>query len=237
MRNSFFVFLAAIALIFTGCGNKADYESEEAGNTVKSIPGFYGFDGTGETLRERGSVVGILFRRFDGRKIYFPGQPKQEFTDNFAKKQATKATELICRDVREKGVNKIYMSGYSRGAIIAIEVANRVQKECGDRAKLHWMGVVDAVNISLRKFSSKVPDDMVTVHAKKKHQRIEPHTKIIEAKPLANWTMDDINHVDIGYAPEVKDFLFAHSGKMGARYRELDSLPETASQLEPLEME
>ena len=57
MRNSFFVFLAAIALIFTGCGNKADYESEEAGKMAAVVKGFYAFDGTGEHVRDGVPVV------------------------------------------------------------------------------------------------------------------------------------------------------------------------------------
>ncbi len=234
MRNSFFVFLAAIALIFTGCGNKADYESEEAGKTVAVVKGFYGFDGTGEHLRDDGSVVGSLFLGFDGHKIYFPGQ---DLLSTYSEKQATDATTRICRHVREKGVNRIYMSGYSRGAIIAIEVANRVKKSCGDAAKLQWMGLVDAVNLSLWNFSSKVPDGMATVHLKKKKQKFEPHTKVIQASPLANWTMDDFDHNHIGYEDKVKLFLTKHSAQQGASYRSIDPIPEVKNLKSPIESE
>ena len=233
MRNSFFVFLAAIALIFTGCGNKADYESEEAGNTAPVVKGFYGFDGTGETLRADGSVVGMLFRSFDGHKIYFPGQ---NLLSTFSEEQAKDATERICKHVRKNGVNRIYMSGYSRGAIIAIEVANRVKNSCGDAAKLQWMGLVDAVDLSLWNFSSKVPDGMATVHLKKKKQKFEPHTKVIQASPLANWTMDDFDHAAIGYENKVIQFLIQHSEKMGASYREFDQIPQVKNRKTPIEL-
>ena len=89
MKHSFLVFLAAIALMFTGCGNKADYESEEAGNSATVVRGFYAFDGTGERLREDGSVIGMLFRGFDGPKIYFPGQ---NLLSTFSESQAKDAT-------------------------------------------------------------------------------------------------------------------------------------------------
>ena len=233
MKHSFLVFLAAIALMFTGCGNKADYESEEAGNSATVVRGFYAFDGTGERLREDGSVIGMLFRGFDGPKIYFPGQ---NLLSTFSESQAKDATARICKHVREHGVNRIYMSGFSRGAIIAIEVANRVKNSCGDAAKLQWMGLVDAVNLSLWNFSSKVPDGMATVHLKKKKQKIEPHTKVIEAQPLANWTMDDFDHAAIGYENKVIQFLIQHSEKMGASYREFDEIPKVKNRRTPIEI-
>jgi hypothetical protein len=216
MKNSILVFLAAMALIFTGCGNKADYESDVS-ISKSAVKGFYGFDGTGEKLRERGSVIGKLWREFDGPKIYFPGQ---DLVASTAEAQTVDAVKRICEQKTIYGVTHLYMSGYSRGAIIAVEVANRIQKVCGEGLKLQWMGLVDAVDIGIWKFSHRVPDGMAALHIRKHKQRIfppEPHTRQIKGHPMANLTFE-FDHNHIGYEKDVYDFLNKHARKMGAQF-------------------
>ncbi len=61
-------------------------------------------------------------------------------------------TATVCRDVQPRaagglGARNVYLAGYSRGAIIAVRVANEVRRRCG--AHVAFLGLVDAVNTSI----------------------------------------------------------------------------------------
>lgn len=58
----------------------------------------------------------------------------------------------VCRDAHPRaegglGARNAYLAGYSRGAIIAVRVANEVRRRCG--VHVAFLGLVDAVNTSI----------------------------------------------------------------------------------------
>jgi hypothetical protein len=212
MKKEILVLMTAICSFFIGCGSKNE-ESSEISGTSKTVIGFYAFDGTGENLRNNGSVVGELWEDIRGVKYYFPGV---NLNASNAESRAQDAVEVICGHRETRGVNTIFMTGYSRGSIIAIEVAHRIKEQCGDGLNLRWMGIIDAVDFNIGHFSSNVPDGMAAVHIRKERQGFEPHTKQITGNPMANLTLK-VDHVHIGYERQSYTFLKNHAQKMGAK--------------------
>ncbi|HEY0997842.1 MAG TPA: hypothetical protein VGD77_17765 [Gemmatimonadaceae bacterium] len=74
----------------------------------------------------------------------------------------------VCRDVRPRaegglGARNVYLAGYSRGAIIAVRVANEVRRRCD--AHVAFLGLVDAVNTSIAGWPTAVDSGIpVAVH-------------------------------------------------------------------------
>lgn len=65
----------------------------------------------------------------------------------------------ICQDVRPAarggaGVTQVFLAGYSRGAIMAIRLANETRAQCG--ANVVFLGLVDAVNTSIDTWEVRV---------------------------------------------------------------------------------
>jgi hypothetical protein len=76
------------------------------------------------------------------------------------------AYSMVCSDVRTKGVNQVFIVGYSRGAIQAIKLANETRRSCG--ANVKFLGLVDAVNSLNYDWPTSVdPGIPVSIHLRK----------------------------------------------------------------------
>lgn len=127
----------------------------------------YALDGTGAEAKHH-NVIWHIHQRFQGEKQYFPGVTSLITADAYGIYQAVYTQ--VCDDVRARGVTKVFLIGYSRGAMTAIRVANDVRKNCG--ANVVFVGLLDAVSTLLpntfgewpRNLDSGVP---VAVHVGK----------------------------------------------------------------------
>jgi pimeloyl-ACP methyl ester carboxylesterase len=84
-------------------------------------------------------------------KTYWAGVEEAVLSSD-APKIYERAFQQICNDVKPveqggKGVTQVFLAGYSRGAIIAVNLANKTRRECG--ARVAYVGLLDPVNTTM----------------------------------------------------------------------------------------
>jgi pimeloyl-ACP methyl ester carboxylesterase len=117
-----------------------------------------------------------FWKRFDAagvtKAIYFSGPPRPgaSATDNPTTDSGAKAildaafthnvSSPVCDAIQQSSIKNVYLIGYSRGGVLAHEVALRVGKlkRCGAEAakKLKWVGLIDPVDTGMSAYKAKV---------------------------------------------------------------------------------
>lgn len=142
------------------------------GKPAEPVQGVYVVDGTA-SVAEHKNLMWHFYTRFQAPE---PVKAWSDGPQDFAR--ATDAPGIysrmfdrICSDVRPvaqggKGVNRVFLAGFSRGAIIAVRLANETRKQCG--ANVVFLGLVDAVNTSMPGWPDRVdPGVPVAIHIEK----------------------------------------------------------------------
>ena len=202
----------------------------------------YAIDGTNMT-EESGTIIA------QARKRYAPYQGDTHYEDGpglgplDAPTAKNKVYNEICRDWCEKhraGLSlDIDLIGYSRGAAVALQVADKLNREgcCCDRIchhtgiKVRFLGLVDTVNVMVHSPSvTTVPTNVkYAVHIAKQQQReaLFPTATISGANLIE---IKDIRHQQMGGSAEVLYHLENAAGRAGVLFLDPFSLP---AQVEP----
>ena len=132
--------------------------------TVKKL---YVIDGTNSMAKHHNSMY-QLYEQWQGAKYWQDGVDQMATNIDQGYQQAY---STVCQDVRPtsaggNGVTEVYIAGYSRGAFMALKLANEVRQSCG--ATVKYLGLVDAVNSGIYNWPVKVnPGIPVVVHIRK----------------------------------------------------------------------
>ncbi len=225
--------LAISSTAMTGCrSDESDSigSAEELAANQSTGTGLFVIDGTGET-QDRNTVVSRLEKSWTGTmSSYQPG-----FQGRFEKMFASGALGIndgilhntICPAVANNRVDQVFLAGYSRGAIMALGLAVDIMEKnkCGRKPKKLWLGMVDAVNLSMPNWPTKVPNDVSAIHIVK--QRMEP---LVNGK--LNWTTaeierarrivaaePDLTHADIGWDEGALNELLKSASAAGGSFK------------------
>jgi pimeloyl-ACP methyl ester carboxylesterase len=115
-----------------------------------------------------------FWKRFDAagvtKAIYFSGPPRPGLNDTPWRDSGAKAildaafthsvSSPVCDAIQQTSIKNVYLIGYSRGAVLAHEVAFRIGnlKRCGAEAakKLKWVGLIDPVDTGMSAYKAAV---------------------------------------------------------------------------------
>lgn len=124
----------------------------------------YVIDGTASDSAHRNAMY-QTYRQFDGLAYYWEGVRDVPFAGD-AQHIYLKARDFICAEVQKLRVERVYLMGYSRGAIQALRLANELPGRCG--VHVQFLGLVDAVNTSMGGWSTTLTTPVPhTIHWRK----------------------------------------------------------------------
>ena len=205
-------------------------EQARSRNNRSTGTGLFVIDGTGETW-DRNTVVSRLEKMWDGTlSRYQPGL--QGPGDKFLALGAARINDeilhtTICPAIANKALDQVFLAGYSRGAIMALGLAVDIMEKnkCGKKPEKLWLGMVDAVNIPMLGWPTKVPDGVKAIHIVKR--RTEP-----VADGTLNWPTATIGnvrkivaknptvtHSDIGWEDDVLSELMQSASRAGGSFK------------------
>jgi hypothetical protein len=138
------------------------------GRPVGPVRGLYVIDGTDSKFQHQ-NAMWHLFKRWEDYAIWSDGV-------NLAASNVdalySRMYNRICQDLKPvgqggKGVQEVFIAGYSRGAIMSVRLSREVMRNCG--ANVRFVGLVDAVNTLIYNWpvdlDTRIP---VRVHIRKK---------------------------------------------------------------------
>lgn len=228
---SFAVFLSGIGFA-TQCKTRGNGNSESLSHSAEAAGkeakfGFYAIDGSGNTCQPADpkdlTAICQLGQASDNAvNAYYEGVKDFQMASDMGNINNT-VVQRICQDLADGKVTKVMLTGYSRGAISALTIGSRVNKECklpnGAKDKpVVWIGLLDAVETSIWTFGRlprdvlgkrSVPDGAAAIHVHKSPIR-QPEDKMgsfetteIRVAPnsessLEVKTISDIGHGEIG---------------------------------------
>lgn len=156
---------AGTGLVLWGCHdgmnqrwNVASAPPPSAPATVKKL---YVIDGTNSRDIHHNSMF-HMYEQWTGPKYWADGVNglATDIDGKYAQVYNT-----LCQDVRG-GVAEVYIAGYSRGAFMALKLANEARANCG--ANVKFLGLVDAVNSTIYNWPTRVNSGIpVVVHLRK----------------------------------------------------------------------
>jgi hypothetical protein len=152
-------------LVLWTCNGGLNQRWSQGGSGAPSggrVSKLYVLDGTDSYEVHHNSMY-HFYERWAGAKYWQNGVNRMATNIDGAYQQAY---NVVCQDARSGGVTDVYLAGYSRGAIMAIRLANEVRRNCG--AKVRFLGLVDAVNTSIWNWPTQVdPGVNVALHIRK----------------------------------------------------------------------
>ncbi len=143
--------LAAVTLC-TACAASEDLPGGDSPSTPRTPKlgaidrGLYGFDGTNTKAKDNSVIYTFVDAAAVGRKQYFEGTTF--FAENY-QAIVDRGVAQICQEDAKRPFAQLYLLGYSRGGVAALEVAARVAKECARPVPVTWLGLVDTVATSV----------------------------------------------------------------------------------------
>jgi pimeloyl-ACP methyl ester carboxylesterase len=142
------VALVAWVATLSGCTQSEMRATEQSAPSALRAPnrGLYGFDGTTNVEADNTAVFAFLKDSKLTKKRYFRGANLS--ASDYAAIVSEGVAE-ICREDAKEPFDELYLVGYSRGAVAALEVAARVASECARPVPVRWLGLVDAVATSV----------------------------------------------------------------------------------------
>jgi hypothetical protein len=174
------------AINATAAAAAAAAAANAAAKCAENASALYAFDGT-ETNETHRSSIWAVSQRFQGwgdcgraGGAYIKG-PNGIGSDSFDIYQWL--YKQACKDVFEKKVRKVYVIGFSRGAINAVRFANQFH-ECGGGAKVEFVGISDPVNALMVGYD----DAKTLVPGRAAHSFMMP-----KSKNDMNWSVKDNN--------------------------------------------
>lgn len=133
--------------------------SAGSGATVRKL---YVLDGT-DSKEVHHNAMYHLYEQWEGPKHWQNGPNLMATNIDGLYDQAY---NTVCQDVRAGGVTDVYIAGYSRGAFMAVKLANEARARCG--ANVRFLGLVDAVNSNIYNWPVTVNAGVpVAVHIRK----------------------------------------------------------------------
>jgi hypothetical protein len=132
--------------------------------TVKKL---YVLDGT-DSREVHHNAMYQVYEQWEGQKYWQNGVNLMATNIDEAYRQAY---NTVCQDVRPAsqgggGVTEVYLAGYSRGAFMALKLANEARRNC--RAEVRFLGLVDAVNSNIWNWPIRAEGGIpVAVHIRK----------------------------------------------------------------------
>jgi poly(3-hydroxybutyrate) depolymerase len=139
-----------------------------------------------------------LYEQWQGAKYWQDGVDRMATNIDQAYQQVY---TTLCQDVKPasqggSGVTDVYIAGYSRGAFMAVKLANQARRSCG--ARVRFVGLVDAVNSGIYNWGNRIIADVdVAVHIRKMSgwEHVLTTRDIAGARRILN--PEDINHQTI----------------------------------------
>ncbi len=128
----------------------------------------YVLDGTDSREVHHNSLY-HLYERWNGPKYWQNGVNLMATNIDPAYDQVR---NVLCQDVRPTsqgggGVTEVFLAGYSRGAMMAVKLANEARRSCG--ANVRFLGLVDAVNTNIWNWPTQVDRGIpVAFHIRKR---------------------------------------------------------------------
>lgn len=160
---------AGARLILWNCnlGNNQRWTLGREANDAGVQKKLYVIDGTNSGERHENALF-HLATRFRGEVTWIDGVDLlvTNIDENYRRMYT-----VMCQDVKAPsagglGVREAYVAGYSRGAIMAVRLANEVRQQCG--ANVRFLGLVDAVNTLNWNWGVRVNDGISqAVHVRK----------------------------------------------------------------------
>lgn len=193
-----------------------------AAPTVKKL---YVLDGTDSREVHHNSLY-HLYEQWEGQKYWQNGVNLLATNIDAA---YTQAYSTVCQDVRPAsqgggGVTEVYIAGYSRGAFMALRLANEVRRNC--RADVGFLGLVDAVNSNIWNWPTALDRGIpVAIHIRK----MSGYEGVLTTRDLEGVTRilnpEDIDHQTIVCRKGgndsawrwTRDQLVAHARQAGGR--------------------
>jgi hypothetical protein len=136
-------FLAAVSLGIGCTSSEVAAVTSDISIAKEPSRGVYAFDGTNTDASSNNAIYRFYTDAKTSRKGYFAGTNLPATTYAAL---VEKAATTICAEHKRKPFAELYLVGYSRGAVAALEVATLVAK-CG--VPVRWLGLVDAVATSI----------------------------------------------------------------------------------------
>ena len=133
--------------IFVGCkvGSKDETSLEANQRAEMKSSAFFAFDGTAITYKDQSTIV-TMMEAANAQGFYYQGT-NVEGSTIFA--ELYKALDQVCEVAKSGNLKKVYVAGYSRGAIAAIAFVHRAPKHCGMKIPFTWIGLLDPVNTNI----------------------------------------------------------------------------------------
>lgn len=223
LKNIFkFSYVAGIATaLFLSCGGHEDLNDSMAIRQQTSQHVLYSFDGSSFEKGDRSVAERMHMRwRAYGPSVYFSGSKDLIFARD-AMQIRDAAFDHICKVAASRN-STFYLSGLSRGAIIALAVAKDLYtKNCPNGAKplVRWIGLVDAVDSGLlfNDWPKVAPREPVTIHVTKE----KTFEHIFTTAELSNidetQKLTGLNHAEIGFLNLPVDSFFESLCKLNRK--------------------
>ena len=141
--------------------------ASSGGSAARTVRKLYVIDGTDSREVHHNSLY-HLYEQWNGQKYWQNGVNLMATNIDQAYAQVY---NTVCQDVRPAsqgggGVTEVYLAGYSRGAFIALKLANESRRNCG--ANVKYLGLVDAVNTNIWNWPTAVDGGIpVAIHIRK----------------------------------------------------------------------
>lgn len=197
-----------------------------ASTPAAPVKKLYVIDGTDSREVHHNSLY-HMYEQWQGAKYWQNGVNLMATNIDQAYQQAY---STVCQDVRPAssggaGVTDVYIAGYSRGAFMALKLANEARQNCG--ANVKFLGLVDAVNSNIYNWPVKVnPGIPVAVHIRK----MAGYEHVLTTRDLEGVTRilnpEDVDHQTIVCNKKgndtawrwTRDELIRHATKAGGAF-------------------
>lgn len=135
------------SVLSLGCKSASLGTASAAKESVDSTnsAAFFAFDGTAIVYENHSTVV-TMMEEANAQGFYYQGSNVEGstlFVDLY------KALDQVCLLAKKGNLKKVYVMGYSRGAISAIAFVHRASKQCGTKIPFAWIGLLDPVNTNV----------------------------------------------------------------------------------------
>jgi hypothetical protein len=200
--------LSGVPLFGCKAVSKSNISTEAQSLDLTESAAFFAFDGTAITFKDHSTVV-TMMEEAKAQGYYYQGanvEGSSLFVD------LDKALDQVCAIAKKGNLKKVYVVGYSRGAIAAISFVHQAPKQCGTKIPFAWIGLLDPVNTNLtgKELPTYLPAAMETPCSLVYKENTWEHfvtTVKIDGCNSAVIAVPDVHHIKISKDPRAREAL------------------------------